>query len=444
MALLSIASPSVHAEQSDVIHTEKSFSQFVKDSYIVTFKKPGKGSPPIVKPLDRARIAASIARGEPRVPFGEHSTGQSRQEIAKKIGLNGKVISIFDAINAIHVKMDAKEADRLSRNKRVLIVEQDRISIAGSTTQNNPGWGLDRIDSQTVNLDNAYTYDITGVGTGAGRTIYVLDSGLNLDNPKVAAEFGSRASVFWDVNPGGSGNDCDGHGHGSKVSSAAAGNTYGVAKGATLIMAKITNGCTASAYASTSASAFNWLAGHAPAGTIVNWSRAYVNEKGACTPSISITVLEKAIRAAHNAGIIVVVAAGNDGCDTANFSPTNIPEAFVVGATSNARFAMTPAVDAKRSSSRTGTNISAFAPGQNVPLMGMNGEPVFASGTSFAAPYIAGIFAIACQAAGTLCDTTPTDDLYEDLRETGTLGTVTNTDGTPLTGATSRFISQQW
>jgi subtilisin family serine protease len=45
-----------------------------------------------------------------------------------------------------------------------------------------------------------------------------------------------------------------------------------------------------------------------------------------------------------------------------------------------------------------GQNISTFAPGRNVQLMGKNGQKVINSGTSFSAPYIAGIFAVACSA----------------------------------------------
>jgi subtilisin family serine protease len=149
------------------------------------------------------------------------------------------------------------------------------------------------------------------------------------------------------------------------------------------------------------------------------------------------------MKAAHNKGIIVVVAAGNDGCNTANFSPTRIPEVFVVGATRQDLILQSK--DAKRASSRTGWNISTFAPGENVRLKNQNGSNVTASGTSFSAPYISGIFAIACQAAGQLCNTaTSAAPLYQTLRNTGTLGTVTNTDGSPLSGATSRFIRQQW
>ncbi|SMG64926.1 protein containing Peptidase S8 and S53, subtilisin, kexin, sedolisin domain, partial [methanotrophic bacterial endosymbiont of Bathymodiolus sp.] len=66
------------------------------------------------------------------------------------------------------------------------------------------------------------------------------------------------------------------------------------------------------------------------------------------------------------------------------------------------------------------------------------------SGTSFSAPYIAGIFAVACSAYPQICDTWETSLIYKALRDTGTLGTVTDVNGKPLVGSTSRFITQQW
>lgn len=227
------------------------------------------------------------------------------------------------------------------------------------------------------------------------------------------------------------------------VASAAAGNTKGTAKGATVIMAKITDGCTGSSQTSTSITAFDWLRDNAPAGTIVNWSHGFSNGLNNCSTGIINTALENSIKAVHNKGIIVVIAAGNDNCDTANFTPTRIAESFVVGATNNQRISQ--GKDAKTSFSRRGWNISTFTPGENVLLMNQNGSSVTNSGTSFSAPYIAGLFAIACQAAGQLCNTaTSAAPLYQALRDTGKLGTVTNTDGSTLTGATSRFIWQQW
>ncbi len=406
--------------------------EVISNSYIIGFKKP---SPFIQKDSEQSLIDPpdESQRGTGNIPFGEPSSGQSKESLAGIMGLRGEVLAIFETINAVHVMMDEDEAERWRKDDRVEYVEQDMIVTTGAT-QTNPGWGLDRLDEASVTLDNTYVY----TNTGAGREIYILDTGLDLSNPTVAAQFGGRASVIWDVN-GGTGADC--HGHGTQVSSAAAGSTKGIAKGATVIMAKITTGCTKNSAVSTSVTAFNWLAANETPGTIANWSSGFDNP-GCGTPTIS-TSLENSIIGAHDKGIIVVVAAGNDSCNTANYSPTRIPQAFVVGATNNQL--ISSGKDAKASFSRTGTNISAFAPGESVALLNFNGVSGTNSGTSFSAPYISGIFAIACQAAGTLCNTAPTAaSLYTALRNTGTIGTVTNTNGTPLTGATSRFIRQQW
>lgn len=330
--------------------------------------------------------------------------------------------------------MDAAEANRIRRHPQVLEVEQDRI-LTLQTTQSNPGWGLDRLDQATPPLNNTYVYSTDG----AGQTIYILDSGLDLSKAAVAAEFGGRASIIYDVN-GGAGYDC--LGHGTKVASAAGGNIKGVAKGASLVIAKVTTQCTENFDASTVILALNWLAANAPRGTIANLSLGYYDDSGTCSnfPFLSMS-LENAITAAYNAGIILVMAAGNDGCDTASNSFTRLPQAFVVGATDSSRLGY--GQDAKASYSRTGLNISTFAPGSAVPLIDQNGSPVTVNGTSFSAPYIAGVFAVACQSVVPYCSSNDTGVLYQALRDTGILGTVTNADGTPLTGATSRFIWKQ-
>lgn len=402
--------------------------KIIEGVYIVTFKERNDFEHPVIAFPDAARKG--------KVPFGEPTSGQNKEEVADALNLEGKIISILEVNNGIIIETSSEEAHRLQNDERVLMVESG-VWGSWTATQNNPGWALDRLDEATPLLDNTYTY----TNTGAGRTIYILDSGLTLSNPTVAAEFGGRASVLWDMN-GGSGEDFIGHG--TMVTSAAAGSTYGVAKGATVVMGKIADNSTNAPSIPAIITALDWLAANAARGSIINISVGLqTNPPNCSTPLLNIT-WENAVKSAHNAGLIVVVAAGNDGCDTANYSPTRIPEAFVVGATNNLRIA-SYSQDAKASFSRIGWNISTFAPGQSVNLINQSGAPVFANGTSFSAPYIAGIFAIACQAAGTLCNTAPTAaSLYTALRDTGALGTVTNTNGTSLTGATSRFVWQQW
>jgi hypothetical protein len=271
--------------------------------------------------------------------------------------------------------------------------------------------------------------------------VYVLDTGLDLSNSVVSAEFGGRASIIYDVN-GGNGADC--FGHGTQVASDIAGQNMGVAKGATLVIAKITSGCTGTSDTATWAMAFNWLAANAPRGTIVNLSSQIGLANGVCATTTSqgtiVQAVEDSITAAYNAGVIVVVAAGNDGCNTAFYTPTRQPQAFVVGATDYSR--LNSGQDAKASFSRTGANISTFAPGVSVNVLNYNGQSGTNSGTSFSSPYIAGIFAAACQYYAPACSTTDVGSLYTSLRSFGTTGTVVNPDGSALTGATSRFISR--
>ncbi|MHB9119547.1 MAG: S8 family serine peptidase [Burkholderiales bacterium] len=374
------------------------------------------------------------------------------------LGTTGEVVLILDALNAVNIRMDAKEAARLSRDPRVLRVTQSVMPTPYTVQDATYNWGLDRLDSATPDRNNAYSY----TNTGAGRTIWILDSGLALSNANVAAEFGGRASIFYDwFNTVPYGNDCDTQSHGTMVASVAGGNTIGIGKGAALNIVKVTNWgrgtCGTDPGIDTFLGSLNWLAtpGNAPRGSIVNISFGFSNSS--CTP-VPIPPdtgdpYDNAIIAMHNnAGLIVVVAAGNNGCNVADFPMTRKPEAFVVGGTSSdALYLSSGRYDALYSDANgrtnTGANVSTFAPAENVRAMDKNGfTPSLGGGTSLAAPYIAGVFAVVCQAAGTHCDTTPIATLYNELRGTGTLGTVKNADGsTPLpNGSTSRFIWQQW
>ncbi|MFI3137667.1 MAG: S8 family serine peptidase [Methylococcaceae bacterium] len=434
----------------------------IEGSYFITFTDPVGTEKPILDPPGKLKAS--------EVAFGEHSSGQSKQALEKALGLNGKIMRIFDTINSIHVLMDAKEAYRFSLDRHVKNVTQNRMFTAAATTQNNADWGLSRLNQTTAITPPNYPYAYQH--TGATQTIWILDSGLTLSSPAVAAEFGGRAFMVYDFNsvngviPDGTeyGRDCVGHG--TKVASVAAGKTYGVAKGAYLKIVKISKGCAffnENTPADNYIAAINYIATYAQRGTIINVSN-YLHDgsyPGCIYPAV-IPQLETAIVAAYNRGIIFVTSAGNDGCDTANYSPSRIPEAFVVGATSNkfvipnttvpnsngkdALMQLPPDPDHNNyvSRSRKGWNISAFAPGQGVMAMNTGGEGELTSGTSMASPYIAGVFALYCEHYGN-CATRSVASIYQGLRDSGTLGTVTEPDSTtPLTGATSRFIRQQW
>lgn len=402
-------------------------SEPVPNSYIVKFRESSQASPSPVLPAIKRSIAPK---------FGEHSSGQSKTQLAEVLKIQGRVRAIFDAINAAHLEISEAEAEALRKDPRVLRVEQSSTILASQVTQTNPGWALDRLDQSSLVLNSSYTY----TWTGAGQTIYILDTGLDLNNPAVAAEFGGRASIIWDVNAGGSGYDCHFPGHGTMVASAAAGATYGTAKGATVVVAKITYGCSGSSDDSVYITVFNWLATNAARGSIANLSYSYYT--GNCSTPKIVQTVDDAIKAAHDAGIIVVNAAGNDGCDVANYSLSRTPYVFVVGTTMNDYL---PNWDAKPDWSRFGANVSAYAPGSLVYVMGKSGALVvpWANGTSLSAPYIAGLFASGCQASGTLCSTMANATVaYDALRAVGSPIVWAENAGYLPGGLVGRFISR--
>ena len=419
-----------HAMEPDV----KTRDMLVKDSYVVTFKNSTAGRPSPVWPGKRVDPSEMLRN----IPIGGHNSGQSKVQLSVDLGLRGQVNSIYDMINAAHLLIEPDEAERLLQDPRVLRVEQNRIMSPTQSVQMNPGWALDRLDQPTTALDYKHIYNSTGVG----EIIYILDTGLTVANPGVQAEFGTRATMAWDVNAEG-GIDCVGHC--TNVASVAAGNQYGIAKGATVRAAKVTVGCGYSTNTDTIIFLFNWLAANASRGTIANLNYGF--EKGfSCpttpnNPAYTFQALDDSIIAAHNAGTIVVVSAGNDDCDTAYFSPTRIPQAFVVGATSSSRF--NQGQDAKSPDSRIGANVSAYAPGVNVPTLDSYGNPTFATGTSIAAPFLAGLFAAGCPVLGTFCKVSTVADIYARMRSIGVMGTVVMDNGSPLpAGTASRFVNR--
>ncbi|XP_030843785.1 uncharacterized protein LOC115924939, partial [Strongylocentrotus purpuratus] len=124
----------------------------------------------------------------------------------------------------------------------VAYVEEDEIITADAVE-----WGLDRIDQRDLPLNG----EMNIAGTGAGAHVYVIDSGIYTDHE----DFGSRASVAADF-IGGDGQDCNGHG--THCAGTVAGNTYGVAKQAS-VYALRTLSCSGSGYKSDSIAGKNTL-----------------------------------------------------------------------------------------------------------------------------------------------------------------------------------------
>jgi len=99
------------------------------------------------------------------------------------------------------------------------------------------------------------------------------------------------------------------------------------------------------------------------------------------------TAVNSAVSSTVNAGVTVVVAAGNDDADASNYSPASEPSAITVGAIDSN--------DARASFSNFGSLVDVFAPGVNVlsSWIGSTSATNTISGTSMATPHIAGLAA---------------------------------------------------
>ncbi|ATY58476.1 ase T precursor [Cordyceps militaris] len=265
--------------------------------------------------------------------------------------------------------LDAETLKALRNHPDVEYIEQDaRVSINGWVTQPQSTWGLSRI-SHRAKTAKGYTYDSS---SGEGTCVYVIDTGIDDSHP----DFGGRAlqvKSFVDGEP------ADGHGHGTHCAGTIASNTYGVAKKTKVYGVKVldNNG---------SGSWSNVIAGmdfvvndsrerDCPGGTLASMSLG-----GGYSAAINGGAAELV-----SSGVFVSVAAGNDNRDAANYSPASEESACTVGATTSA--------DARSAFSNHGRIVDIFAPGSNILSLAPGGGTATMSGTSMAAPHIAGLAA---------------------------------------------------
>ena len=212
--------------------------------------------------------------------------------------------------------------------------------------------------------------------------------------------------------------------HGTQVAGVIAANTNngvgvaGTASGVKLVTVRALGACGTGSTADIVEAAW-WAAGGEVPGVPNNPNPASIINLSLGGPGTCDGPYRDAFTAIDNAGIIAVVAAGNDAMDTAGTTPINCPGVIGVGATDHG--------DYLSGFSNYGAEVDVLAPGGDITYyqdeaagvrttVGPNpSDYMFTQGTSFSAPYVAGIVALMRSVDGALT----TDSARSILQTTG-------------------------
>ena len=286
-------------------------------------------------------------------------------------------------------------ASALERSPRVDYVEA--VSSVSAAEQVTPTGVRRTFAPANTALDIDQTDDLR-----VDADVAVLDTGIDLDHPDLnVADDTSCLNVLSVSSCGGSGDDNQGHGTHVAGSAAALDNGAGVvgmAPGARLWSVKVLDSRGSGSNAGVAAG-LDWVVQHnAAPGTEGDIEVANLSLSGGKS-----AVMDDAVARAVQAGVTVVVAAGNSTSDASGYSPASAPSAITVSALADydgapgggaAYTCYADIDDTLAGYSNYGSVVDIIAPGTCIRSTTMGGTYGTKSGTSMASPHVAGAAAL--------------------------------------------------
>ncbi|HVK39895.1 MAG TPA: S8 family serine peptidase [Candidatus Kapabacteria bacterium] len=293
------------------------------------------------------------------------------RSVAERLtALAGGTIGVIysHALRGFSIETTARGAAIIARDARVRRVEQDIVvtarptegKLTGRNKAQDTSWGTTRVG---------------GSHDGTGRRAWIIDSGIDLDHPDLRVDTEHAATFV-----AGTSSADDQNGHGTHVAGIVGAlnnaiGSIGVAAGATVVPVRVLDR-RGNGEASWVIAGIDYVLANAAAGDVANLSFG-----AGLTPTIDEAVLRLA-----GAGIRIAIAAGNDGANCAFVSPARVNHANVYTVSA------IDASDRFASFSNYGAGIvDIAAPGVEILSSRRGGGVVSMTGTSMAAPHVAGL-----------------------------------------------------
>ncbi|MFI6326232.1 S8 family serine peptidase [Nonomuraea sp. NPDC050556] len=353
---------------------------------------------------------------------------QAQQQVAEH---NGVLVGTYRyAFRGYTALLSPAEAAKLAGEAGVLTVEPDQEVHAFAQTVPS---GIKRIYAdQNINLDIDGVDDVR-INVDAA----VVDTGVDLDHPDLNVVASTNCTSG---SCSGTGDDDNGHGSHVAGTIGAIDNAIGavgVAPGARIHAVKVLNSA-GSGTLSAIAAGIDWVVARASTIEVINMS---LGCQGCSSSAIS-----NAITNATNAGVVVVVAAGNSSANASGFFPANHPDVVTVSALTDfdglpgglvgnitvpcRTDGATDTDDTLAWYSNFGTTVEVAAPGTCIYSTWMNGGYNTISGTSMASPHVAGAAAVLTSGTNKPTNRTGALAVRDKLKATGNSNwTDDSTDG---------------
>jgi len=303
---------------------------------------------------------------------------------------------------AFAAEIDREDLDALRNDPRVRAIAIDEGGGAG-LTESLPFIGADVVHLQGID--------------GRGTTVAVLDSGIDTDHPAFAGRITGEACFCDNFDgtgccPGGvttrlgTGAAEDDQGHGTHV----AGIVSGVAPATSIVAVKVLDAGNRFRSFTQIFRALEWVADNRPDVNAINMSLgsdARLTDAECGSFAIALG-LQPVIARLRDRGVLIAASSGNNGATDRTWLPACMSDVLGVGATfDNA--------DNVAEFTNSSTSLDLLAPGVSITSTARGGGTTTLSGTSMAAPHVAGLIALMKQVGGAF----PADWIQSILENSG-------------------------